>query len=170
MRYVTIVRHCESSPAKSGESDYERVLSNRGKDQAQQLRSWAMDSQGLAKYGPTTALVSSAARTRETFKRAFEDTPFVKTVNFSELIYNGKRDVSAEDLLIDLAAIDSVVTSLLLVAHNPSVHELVFSLTQELPDVLKGEYPLGGAFVLAIPDNQQIGLVQYELVDSFIPD
>ena len=129
-----------------------------------------MDSQGLAKYGPTTALVSSAARTRETFKRAFEDTPFVKTVSFSELIYNGKRDVSAEDLLIDLAAIDSVVTSLLLVAHNPSVHELVFSLTQELPDVLKGEYPLGGAFVLAIPDNQQIGLVQYELVDSFIPD
>ena len=113
MRYVTIVRHCESSPAKSGESDYERVLSDKGKDQAQQLRSWAMDSQALAKYGPTTALVSSAARTRETFKRAFEDTPFVKTVNFSELIYNGKRDVSAEDLLIDLAAIDSVVTSLL---------------------------------------------------------
>jgi len=170
MRYVTIVRHCESSPAKSGESDYERVLSDKGKDQAQQLRSWAMDSHALARYGPTTALVSSAARTRETFKRAFEDTPFVKTVNFSELIYNGKRDVSAEDLLIDLAAIDSVVTSLLLVAHNPSVHELVFSLTQELPDVLKGEYPLGGAFVLAIPDNQQIGLVQYELVDSFIPD
>jgi phosphohistidine phosphatase len=170
MRYVTIVRHCESFPAKSGESDYERVLSDKGKDQTQQLRSWAMDSQALAKYGPTTALVSSAARTRETFKRAFEDTPFVKTVNFSELIYNGKRDVSAEDLLIDLAAIDSVVTSLLLVAHNPSVHELVFSLTQELPDVLKGEYPLGGAFVLAIPDNQQIGLVQYELVDSFIPD
>jgi len=91
-------------------------------------------------------------------------------VNFSELIYNGKRDVSAEDLLIDLAAIDTVATSLLLVAHNPSVHELVFSLMQELPDVLKGEYPLGGAFVLAIPDNQQIGLVQYELVDSFIPD
>ena len=170
MRYVTIVRHCESSPAKSGESDYERVLSDKGKDQAQQLRSWAMDSHALAKYGSTTALVSSAARTRETFKRAFEDTPFVKTVNFSELIYNGKRDVSAEDLLIDLAAIDSVVTSLLLVAHNPSVHELVFSLTQGLPDVLKGEYPLGGAFVLAIPDNQQIGLVQYELVDSFIPD
>ena len=50
------------------------------------------------------------------------------------------------------------------------MHELVFSLMQELPDVLKGEYPLGGAFVLAIPDNQQIGLVQYELVDSFIPD
>jgi phosphohistidine phosphatase len=170
MRYVTIVRHCESSPAKSGESDYERGLSGKGKDQAQQLKSWAMDSQALAKYGPTTALVSSAARTTETFKRAFEDTPFVKTVSFSELIYNGKRDVSAEDLLIDLAAIDSVVTSLLLVAHNPSVHELVFSLTQELPDVLKGEYPLGGAFVLAIPDNQQIGLVQYELVDSFIPD
>jgi phosphohistidine phosphatase SixA len=92
------------------------------------------------------------------------------TSNFSELIYNGKRNVSGEDLLIDLAAIDPVVTSLLLVAHNPSVHELVFSLAKELPDALKGEYPLGGAFVLAIPDNEQIGLAQYELVDSFIPD
>jgi phosphohistidine phosphatase SixA len=94
----------------------------------------------------------------------------VKTANFSELIYNGKHDVSPEDLLIDLAAIDPVVTSLLLVAHNPSVHELVFSLTKSLPDALKGEYPIGGAFVLAIPENQQIGLAQYELVDSFIPD
>lgn len=170
MRYVTIARHCESSPAKSGESDYERVLSNRGIDQAQQLRSWVMDPLSLGKYGPTTALVSSAARTRETFRRAFEGTPFVKTANFSELIYNGKHDVSPEDLLIDLAAIDPVVTSLLLVAHNPSVHELVFSLTKSLPDALKGEYPLGGAFVLAIPENQQIGLAQYELVDSFIPN
>jgi hypothetical protein len=49
------------------------------------------------------------------------------------------------------------------------VHELVFSLTNALPDVLKGEYPLGGAFVLALPDNQQIGLAHYELVKSFIP-
>ncbi len=170
MRYVTVVRHCESSPAKTGESDYERVLSNRGQEQAQQLRSWALDPLGLGKYGPTTALVSSAARTRETFRRAFEETSFVMTANFSELIYNGKRNVSAEDLLIDLAAIDPVVTSLLLVAHNPSVHELVFSLAKDLPDALKGEYPLGGAFVLAIPDDEQIGLAQYELVDSFIPD
>ena len=170
MRYVTIVRHCESSPAKTGESDYERILSSRGQEQARQLRSWATNSLRLGKYGPTTALVSAAARTRETFRRAFEDTAFVMTSNFSELIYNGKRNVSGEDLLIDLAAIDPVVTSLLLVAHNPSVHELVFSLAKELPDALKGEYPLGGAFVLAIPDNEQIGLAQYELVDSFIPD
>ncbi len=170
MRYLTIVRHCESSPAKAGQSDYERILSIKGKNQAGQLHSWATDPQQLGKYGPTTALVSAAARTRETFRRAFEGTSFVKTVHFSELIYNGKRNVSAEDVLIDIAAIDPVVTSLLLVAHNPSVHELIFSLTKELPEVLKGEYPLGGAFVLAIPDNQKIGLAQYELIDSFIPD
>ena len=169
MRYLTIVRHCESSPAKSGEGDYDRVLSDRGRQQAQQLRTWAIDEQKLGAYGPTTALVSAAARTRETFTRAFVDTDFVRTVHYSELIYNVKRNVGAEDLLIDIAAIDPVVTSLLVVAHNPSVHELVFSLTNALPDVLKGEYPLGGAFVLALQDNQQIGLAHYELVKSFIP-
>jgi phosphohistidine phosphatase SixA len=171
VRYLTIVRHCESSPATHGGSDFERELSKRGRKQCKQLRGWALDANELGRFGPTVALVSSAVRTRETFRRAFDETPFAGVREFSELIYNGRREVTAEDLLINLASIDPVTTSLLVVAHNPSVYELLLSLVSDLPKGLRKKgYPLGGAFVLALPDHQQIGLARYELVASYVPD
>lgn len=171
MRYLVIVRHAKASPANHGTSDYERHLSGRGKRQCEQLRAWASDAASLGAYGPTTALVSSAQRTRQTFRRSFEGTPFVSSVFYSDLIYNGRREVTAEDLLIDLAGIDPVTTSLLVVAHNPTVHELIDSLAVEVPDVVnQGGYPLGGAFVLELRDDQPIGLARYALVAQFVPD
>ena len=171
MRFLTVVRHAKASPAPAGGSDFERPLNARGRDQAGQLREWASDERELGRYGPTTALVSSAARTRETFIRAFDDTSFVRQHHFSELIYNGRRDVSPEDLLIDLAAIDPVHTSLLVVAHSPTVLELVLALATKAPTVLReGHYPLGGAVVLALPEDQQIGLRSYDVVASYFPD
>jgi phosphohistidine phosphatase len=169
VRYLTIVRHAKTSPAGPGESDFVRTLNKRGRDECEKLREWAIDPKELGQFGPTTALVSSAARTRETFRRAFHGTPFVTHCEFSELIYNGVRAVSAEDVLIDLAAIDPVTTSLLVVAHNPTVHELMFTLAKELPKALRNNYPLGGAFVLALPDDRQIGLERYDVVASFVP-
>jgi phosphohistidine phosphatase len=171
VRYLTIVRHAKSSPAGPGESDYVRTLNKRGRDECERLRTWANDPKELGRFGPTTALVSSAARTRETFRRAFHGTPFVQHCEFSELIYNGNHDVSAEDVLIDLAAIDPVTTSLLVVGHNPTVFELMLTLAQKLPAALRGDrYPLGAAFVLALPDDRTVGLERYEVVASYVPN
>lgn len=170
VRYLTIVRHCKATPAEAGGPDYDRTLNERGRDQAAQLRQWALDDGALGRFGPTTALVSSAARTRETFHLAFEGTPFVAHCEFSDLIYNGRRDVSPEDLMIDLAAIDPVTTSLLVVAHNPTVLELVSELATRLPKELRrGHYPLGGAYVFELPDDRQVGLLRYELVAQYVP-
>ena len=171
MRYLVVVRHAKASPAATGASDFERELSGRGRRQCDALRAWADDDSALGAYGPTTALVSSARRTRETFRRSFEGTRFVASVSYSDLIYNGQHHVSAEDLLIDLAAIDPVTTSLLVVAHNPTVHELVEGIAEEVPDVLRRRgYPLGAAFVLALRDDEPIGLSRYPLVAEFVPD
>ncbi len=171
MRNLTIVRHAKASPAAPGVSDFERALSARGRRQCEELRSWAVDDAALGDYGPVTALVSSARRTRETFQRAFDGTAFVGSVAYSDLIYNGRREVTAEDLLIELAAVDPVTTSLLVVAHNPTVHELVESLAQVVPATLLDRgYPLGGAFVLELRDDQPIGLSRYRVVAEFIPD
>ena len=74
--------------------------------------------------------------------------------------------------MIDLAAVDPVTTSLLVVAHNPTVHELVASLAHEVPDVLveRGLSPRGsiraGNFAMIEP----IGLSRYPVVAQFIPD
>ena len=171
VRYLTIVRHAKTSPAGPGETDFARILNKRGRDECERLRTWASDPKELGRYGPTTALVSSAARTRETFRRAFYGTPFAEHCEFSELIYNGNHDVSAEDVLIDLVAIDPVVTSLLVVGHNPTVYELMFTLAKQLPKALRDDhYPLGAAFVLALPEDRTVGLGRYDVVASYVPN
>lgn len=171
MRHLIVVRHAKASRGEHATSDYERRLSARGRRQCEQLRAWAADDAGLGGYGPTTALVSAAARTRETFERAFGDTDFVTSWHFSDAIYNGHREVTAEDLLIELAAIDPGDTSLLVVAHNPTVHELVQSLVSEVPASLRQRgYPLAAAFVVALRDDRPIGLGRYPLVAQFVPD
>lgn len=171
VRYLTVVRHAKARSSEPGASDYERDLSGKGRRQCERLHAWACDATALGAYGPVTALVSSAARTRETFRRAFEDTPFVASVVFSDLIYNGRHEVTAEDVLIDLAGVDPVTTSLLVVAHNPTVHELVESLAREVPASLEGRgYALGGAYVFELRDDEPIGLSRYPVVAEFIPE
>ncbi len=170
VRYLTIVRHAKAEKGTGRLSDYDRQLNERGRRQCDTLRAWATDPTQLGRYGPTTALVSAAARTRETFTRSFEGTGFVQSVFFSELIYNGVHAVSAEDVLIDLAAVDPVTTSLLVVGHNPTVFDLLWTVGTSLPASLREEYPLAGAFTLEVPDDQQIGRGPYPLVKSFVPD
>ena len=170
MRYLTIVRHAKATEAVDGGSDFTRRLSPRGQRQCQQLRAWASDATSLGAYGPATFLVSAATRTTQTFEEAFDGTPFVASSTSSELIYNGRRDVTAEDLLIDLVAIDPVTTSLAVVGHNPTVSELLWLLTGSLPASARDGMPTGSAYVLALRDDQSVGRVQYELVAEFVPD
>jgi phosphohistidine phosphatase SixA len=170
MRYLTIVRHAEALGHGSAErSDFDRVLTPRGRSQCEELRTWATDARSLGAYGPTTALVSGAARTRETYAVAFAGTSFVTSLQTTDALYNGKRHVRAEDVLRELSNVDVSGDSLLVVAHNPTVLEVVVSLADAVPDDLqRGEYPLAGAYVLAI-DDEPVSLRTYELVASFIP-
>ncbi|NNN00966.1 MAG: hypothetical protein HKL86_03950 [Acidimicrobiaceae bacterium] len=171
MRYLTIVRHCKASSVEPGSSDYDRPLNKRGRDQAARLRQLASDQGALGRFGPTTALVSSSARTQETFRLAFDGTGFALHRHFSDLIYNGLRNVSPGDLIDDLSAIDPVTSSLLVVAHNPTVFELVAELATRLPEELRhGNYPLGGAFVFELPEDRPVELARYEMVASYVPD
>jgi len=166
MRYLTIVRHCEATP---NENDFARTLTERGRRQAEEIRSRVSDPAQLAQYGPVTALVSSAARTRETYAIGFAGTAFIHALETSELIYNGHREISATDVLEQLAAIDPVRESLLVIGHFPWVWELLTTLATTVPEELVSDYPVGTAVVLAIPEDQQIGLSRYDVVATFIP-
>ena len=166
MRFLTIVRHCD---ATSGVDDYARTLSATGRTQAEWLRQSALSLEGLGQFGPTTCLVSSAARTRETYALAFAGTPFVRSLQPSELIYNGHREVSGLDLLAPLAEIDPVTESLCVIAHNPSVLELVHELSDDVPDAFIDNYPVGAAYVVEIPDDRTIGRGRHRVVATFCP-
>ncbi|HEY7930842.1 MAG TPA: hypothetical protein VIC81_01080 [Acidimicrobiales bacterium] len=167
MRSLILVRHAKAVPAGVGASDVERALHARGVAQCAQLRRRVSDPDDLGRYGPTLALVSAAARTRETFELAFAGTSFVDDVTYSPAIYNGQRDVSADDLLAALAAIDTLERSLLVVAHNPSVAELLWALTGE---VLRDGYPTAGLCVIGLHGAGRVDECAYELVERVVPD
>ena len=171
VRYLTLVRHAKSSPAPPMASDFDRVLSGRGRKECKQLRAWASDAESLGRFVPVSALVSAAARTRETFELAFEGTGFVGAHQFDKSIYGGPREVSGKDLLFALREFDSGTTSLMIVAHNPSMHELALLLARVAPDSLRTRgYELGGAYVFELPDEEPLGSTPYEIVASYIPD
>jgi phosphohistidine phosphatase len=171
VRYLTLVRHAKSSAALPMGFDFDRVLSGRGRKECKQLRAWASDKESLGRYGPVSALVSAAARTRETFERAFEGTGFVVAHQYDKSIYGGTREVSGKDLLGALRAFDPGTTSLMIVAHNPSMHELALLLARDAPDSLRTRgYALGGAYVFELPDEEPLGSTRYEIAASYIPD
>jgi phosphohistidine phosphatase SixA len=78
--------------------------------------------------------------------------------------------VTPEDALIDLAAIDPVTTSLLVVGHNPTVLELLLAITRDLPAEFEDEFPLAGAYVLELHDDEPVGPGPYSFVRRFVPE
>jgi len=167
VRYLTIVRHAKAAPARAGASDFDRALSERGVSQCARLRAWANDQEELGRFGPCVALVSAARRTQQTFEMAFDGTGLVRSVEVTNEIYNGVRDVSADTLLEALARVDPLDASLMLIAHNPSVLELLWTLTGELaPEGFK----TAGAYVVALDGDARIDQCAYELVASYVPD
>ncbi|MBU6234162.1 MAG: hypothetical protein KJS64_07945 [Acidobacteria bacterium] len=164
VRFLTVIRHCA---AENTTPDYDRTLSSLGREQAGQLRAWACDPDALGAFGPTTCVVSAAARTRETYALGLAGTPFVRSLEFSELIYNGVRDVTAHDLVRVLHDIDPVSESLSVIAHNPSVMDLAFALVdQESVDTLNS-FEVGTAMVFEIHRDRPLELGTNRLVATF---
>ena len=167
MRYLTIVRHAKAMPAGAGALDFDRVLSERGVSQCARLRALANDEEGLGRFGPSVALVSAARRTQQTFEMAFDATALVRSVEVTNSIYNGVRDVSADALLEALAHVDPLDASMILIAHNPSVLELLWMLTGELaPEGFK----TANAYVVALVGDARIDQCAYEFVARYAPD
>jgi phosphohistidine phosphatase SixA len=167
MRYLTVVRHAQAAP---GPDDFSRRLTVAGRGQCHQLRASANDPVGLGRFGPAVALVSAAVRTCETFRESFEETPLCVGFETSELIYNGRREVTGSDALFELSTFDPVTQSLIFVAHFPTVRDLVELISDvNVNDLIPKEYPLAGAFVFELPDDETIGHRRYRFVDSFVP-
>lgn len=63
MKTLILMRHAKSDWSKPGQRDKDRALNERGRLAASQMGTWLQDKG----YVPQAALISSAARTRETF-------------------------------------------------------------------------------------------------------
>jgi phosphohistidine phosphatase len=114
-----LLRHAKTERAEPGERDRDRKLTKRGRADASAIGAY------MARHGlvPDVALVSPAKRAQETWALlapAFAKAP--KLIN-EERIYN-----AATEALIDVIGAARGAHCLLMVGHNPGLHDVAVQL------------------------------------------
>lgn len=144
MRRLILLRHAKAERAQPGEKDHERALTDRGRADAARIGAYMTRHRLI----PNRALVSTSARTRETWAlvaKAFSKAP---PARFDERIYES----SPQAILAVISEAGAKAETLLVVGHNPSVQELAAMLTAS-GDVdarrrLKEEFPTAAIAVI----------------------
>jgi phosphohistidine phosphatase len=146
MQRLILLRHGKAESVAAQGGDFERGLTERGRRDA------ALISQVLAEAGmtPDLALVSAARRTRETWEAA--TTAFAKArCEHSRVLYLA----SCEQLMSLVDGVSEAVTSLMVVGHNPGLHEFALTLLGRAridDNPLAGAFPTAGAAVFRMDD------------------
>ncbi len=121
---LTLLRHAKSSWQDPAITDMERPLNKRGRLDA------AAMAVPLKEYGATfkTIFSSPARRTRETITTMLLALPAQDTqLTFDQRFYTFERD----ELLLTVRELDDTLNDVMIVGHNPAMHETMHWLTGE---------------------------------------
>ncbi len=157
-RRLMLLRHGKAltiQPGLSEAHDHARALSERGRTEAaalgEQLRAHAMR--------PALALVSSARRTRETYDLLRIDGEDGTRCVLSDTLYLA----SANTLLDSLREQADTAPSVLLVGHNPGLHELALELgafnpvlAQGFPTCMLADFSVDGDWSTLAPSRVRL--------------
>ena len=144
MRRLLLLRHAKSERSEPGGRDLARTLNPRGRSEAPQIGAY------MARHGlvPDRAMVSTAARAQETWAlaaAAFATAPAI--ISEARLYDAGPQAIL--DLLRELPA---DIRTLLVVGHNPGLHEfaalLIASGEVEARERLREGLPTAGLAVI----------------------
>jgi phosphohistidine phosphatase len=120
MKQLLLLRHAKSSWDDPYLDDFDRPLAGRGLKAAQLMGCELVARDWL----PELALVSSALRTRDTWRLVAAELPVHPRVAFVKALY----DASAANILSQLHKADPSGGSLLVVGHNPGLEDLAKQL------------------------------------------
>ncbi|MGH7027784.1 SixA phosphatase family protein [Brevundimonas sp.] len=146
MQRLILMRHAKAEKTAPG-GDIDRPLSKHGRDDALAMGR-ALAERGLR---PDMALVSSARRTHQTWDAVSESMGDVEA-HLLPALYNA----SADTLRRAIEAAEDEAGCLLLVAHNPGVHQLAVEYLIEsaaspsVLDKMSGGFPTGAAAVFTV--------------------
>ncbi|MFJ8160049.1 SixA phosphatase family protein [Streptomyces sp. NPDC096136] len=144
---LLLVRHAKAVPKHQPYEDIDRPLSKRGKAQAPLTGRWLAD----AGFEPELVLCSPARRTRQTWQLAVPALRDPPPALYDERLYNAAPSVLVSALTERAPAIGSLV----LVGHNPGIHELAVGLCRsgppELLELLEEGFPTSGVVVVDVP-------------------
>lgn len=121
MKRLILMRHAKTEPWTEGVEDHGRALTQVGHSAAQGI-SAALKHAG---WMPNAAIVSTARRTRETWAHVAADFPLCELHLEDELYLAGER------YIVELVNQFEGVETLLILSHNPGLHDLCVTLLRE---------------------------------------
>jgi phosphohistidine phosphatase len=143
MRRLMLLRHAKTERAQPGERDRDRKLTKRGRADAPVIGAYMARHELV----PDLALVSPATRTQETWNLLAPCFATAPKVRSEERIYN-----AGAEKLMSLVAETRAVRALLVVGHNPGIHDLAVQLVasgdQEARERLSEKLPTSGLVVI----------------------
>jgi phosphohistidine phosphatase len=144
MRRLMLLRHAKSDWSLPGQSDHDRDLATRGRKAAPLIGRYMADHDII----PDHAIVSTATRTRETWRLVAGMFPRQPPADFEDRIY----EASPRDILAAIADAPPSARSLLVVGHNPGFHDtanlLVESGDKRIRKTLSEKFPTGALAVI----------------------
>jgi phosphohistidine phosphatase len=146
MRRLMLLRHAKTERAEPGQRDHDRKLMKRGRADVPTVGAY-MAHHNLI---PDLALISPAARAQETWDLladAFDKPPRTQT---DDRIYN-----ASPHKLLQLVVEPRKANKLLIVGHNPSLHEFALQMIAsgdgEASEQLREKLPTSGLVVMDLP-------------------
>jgi len=147
MRRLLLLRHAKAERAEPGEPDIERALAERGRKDAARIGAY-MAGHSLT---PDRVAISPATRTQETWKctaTAFRPAPAATT---AERLY----DATPHTILAVIKGMPATAHTLLVVGHNPGLHELALMLIAsgdiDARERLREKLPTSGLAIIDFP-------------------
>lgn len=144
MRRLMLLRHAKSDWSLPGQADYDRGLAARGLKAAPAMGRYMAEHAMV----PDHVIVSTATRTRETWRLVSGNFPQKPPVDFEDSIY----EASPREILAAIANAPASAHSLLVVGHNPGFHETANLLVAEgdkrMRKALSDKFPTGALAVI----------------------
>lgn len=124
MAHITLFRHAKAEIPNLQTADFERMLASRGRRNAVRMGRFIKEK-GLL---PDLVIVSTAARTRQTWELAASQWPDIP-VMFLDSIY----EASATTLMTAIEAHGGACERVMVIGHNPGLVVLLHNLVEAAP-------------------------------------
>ena len=166
MRVLHLLRHAKSVPEKDGAEDRLRKLSRSGREDARLVAASLPSALGRLDL----VLCSTATRTRETAALVLAGFAAPPSVVFEDGLYLA----ALPSLLRRLRRLDEAIRAVLLIGHNPGLHELALALaaadSPDYPALTEGRFPTTARASFAIETSwAELGRSRHVLRDYVTP-
>jgi phosphohistidine phosphatase len=141
---LMLLRHAKAEKAEPGMGDHERGLNARGESDTALIGAY------IARHAliPDAVVVSTARRTRETWEGLAAALPGPRLATFDDRLYNA----GTETIITVVKATAPAVRTLMLIGHNPGLHDvarlLIASGDVEARERLNEGLPTAGLAVI----------------------